>query len=818
MPDVFFPQEPPEQVGSYRILERLGEGGMGTVFLAFDSVLGRRVALKWLKQATPATIERLRQEAHLHARVEHPAVCRLYQVDEWQGCPFLVLQYIQGTTLDQIASQLSMAAKLRIFAALADAVHAAHRQGLIHRDLKPSNLMVEADGAGGWHPYVMDFGLARDEAEGTLTNAGTLLGSPAYMAPEQALAGWVDVRTDVYGLGAAFFEVLTGRPPFLGKVAELLVQVQSEEAPRLRTLLPDASRDLETVVATCLAKDPARRYPSAAALRDDLMCLLDDSPIKARQISPMERMGLWIRRNRLASALIALVALAVLGAGVGYDIQQRRAQTRAYWAERFGREALHMENILQFGRMLPAHDIARELGWVRQQMDHIRNEMRRNPQSRGAGHFVLAQGELMLGDAEAARRDLEQAWTLGHRSPESALALGLSLVQQYEDEIPKAESILDSKAREAKKAELKRNMLDRGHSLLAQARKERGGLFPLVAEVRLAIAEDRLDEAARLAQASVEAEPWNGRALFYLAKALAYRGRKEAQSGRINDAKADYERVLDLMDTAVRLGPSDDTNQDVLKFVWEMGSGLQLRGLDTRASLERSLAASEAMMRLNSERTDMLNNHARILGRLGREVAQHGGDPEPYFLRAEAVMRKVVDAPIRGCGSYPERVRIQAIERLASIAHMRAGHAITRNQDPSSLIQAGLSICHQGIAEGHAQWETYMIMGLLWLDQANAQEKRHQENVDALEQAAQGFRVCAQLNPELSSWTNLAEVLGMVAKRRLERGEDPMKPCVEARSAIQQALAIYPKNPDVLESQKTLESLEARWQARGTKR
>ena len=192
---------PPDQVGKYRILECLGEGGMGTVYLAFDTDLGRRVALKWLKQATPATIDRLRQEAHLHARVEHPAVCRLYQVEEWKGQPFLVMQLIQGTTLDQVAPSLSLASKLRLFAALADGVHAAHRQGLIHRDLKPSNLMVEADGAGGWRPYVMDFGLAREEASGSLTEAGMLLGSPAYMAPEQIRGEWVDVRTDVYGLG-----------------------------------------------------------------------------------------------------------------------------------------------------------------------------------------------------------------------------------------------------------------------------------------------------------------------------------------------------------------------------------------------------------------------------------------------------------------------------------------------------------------------------------------------------------------------------------------------------------------------------------------
>jgi serine/threonine-protein kinase len=304
---------------------------MGWVFLAFDGDLGRRVAIKWLKPAGGEALERLAREAHLHARVEHPAVCRLYHLGDHQGRPYLVLQLVRGETLDKAAPRLPVPVRVRLVATLADGVHAAHRQGLVHRDLKPANCMVEMDEAGHPRPYVMDFGLAREEASHSRTGAGFLAGSPAYMAPEQVKGAWTDPRTDVYGLGALLFETLTGRPPFLGaQVSQLLLQVATEDAPRLRSLDPSLPRDLETVVATCLAKDPARRYPSAAALRDDLLRFLDGRPLLAR------REGLPGRQTR-AQPVTTGHAQHARAIRLGTEIHSKRACQQAGRAVRPGR-------------------------------------------------------------------------------------------------------------------------------------------------------------------------------------------------------------------------------------------------------------------------------------------------------------------------------------------------------------------------------------------------------------------------------------------------------------------------------------------------
>ena len=811
MTDFPNPGAPPAHVGDYHILERLGEGGMGVVYLAFDAALGRRVALKWLRQATPASIDRLHQEAHLHARVEHPAVCRLYQVAEWEGSPYLVMQLIQGQTLDKVAPTLPLASNLRLMATLADGVHAAHRQGLIHRDLKPANLMVEPDEAGGWRPYVMDFGLARDEMSGSLTEAGMLLGSPSYMAPEQVSGGWTDARTDVYGLGASLFEILTGRPPFLGQATEILVQVKTREAPLLRSLLPGASRDLETVVQTCLAKDPARRYPSAAALRDDLLRLLDGEPVKARRVPPLERLGLWIRRNRLTSALAALALLSLLATGVVGVAGQRRAQARTYWAQRFGQEAMRMDSIVRFGRMLPAHDVVLQLNQVRQRMEDVRTQMERVPASRGPGRFTLGQGYLLLGDTEAGRRELEAAWTLGHRSAEVSLALGHSLTDLYDRDYSASLGILDPGKRALRQAEIRRDLRDRALELFRRARQELGAAFSLEEEARLALADQRFEDAARLAAAAHDQEPWRYDSLFYLAKALALRAREDDDAGREAPAKAGYERALRVLEIPGSIAPSDDRIQDVRKFIWLAGSSLNLGGLDRMASLERALEASTALHAVNSSRVDMLNAHALILTQLGGERARRGLDPDPFYQRAEAAMKRVVDAPAH---SFPPLIRAKAMERLASLAHTRAARAIKAKADPRPFIEEGLRICAQAQAEGKAQWETYQNRAFLYLDSADHQRAQGQESLESLERSAEALKDCANLNSSPASWNNLAEVLNRQADRLVSRGEDPRGALEAARKALRQSSALAPDQSGTLGLMGDGDLLEARWAIR----
>ncbi len=306
----------------FELLGELGRGGMGVVYKARERAVGRVVALKMIRTAGPTTpLEqaRFQLEVELAARVRHPHVVTVYGAATHRGRPFVVLEYVEGGTLRDRRPG-SPAAAARLMAVVAEAVQALHGQGIVHRDLKPSNVLLTADGA----PKIADFGLAKlaagaDAAAAGLTATGHVLGTPAYMAPEQA-SGVRNVgpEADVHALGAILFELLTGRAPFAGSsVLEVLDQVRSAEPPSLRGLNPAVPRDLDVICRKCLAKDPARRYATAGELAADLRRHLDGRPITARPAGRAERAWRWVRRNRAAAGLAAasLALLATLAVG-----------------------------------------------------------------------------------------------------------------------------------------------------------------------------------------------------------------------------------------------------------------------------------------------------------------------------------------------------------------------------------------------------------------------------------------------------------------------------------------------------------------------
>jgi tetratricopeptide (TPR) repeat protein len=295
------PWPAPARLGPYALGEVLGQGGMGRVYAAQDLVLDREVALKLLWRTDPGLQERFLQEARLQARLDHPSICKIYQVEASGSNPYIAMQRVRGKGLLEVALNLEPEAVLDLMGTCASAVHAAHEAGMIHRDLKPCNILLEPDSQGGWHPMVVDFGLAKDLDGPNLTVGSRVLGTPDYMAPEQAMGRGASVASDVYALGATFYAFLAGRPPFQAdSPAELMLKQSREAPPSLRSLNPDVPAGLEAILAKCMAKAPAKRYVSALALAEDLQRLKAGRPLLAQ--GP----------QRLRQACAALAALAVL--------------------------------------------------------------------------------------------------------------------------------------------------------------------------------------------------------------------------------------------------------------------------------------------------------------------------------------------------------------------------------------------------------------------------------------------------------------------------------------------------------------------------
>jgi tetratricopeptide (TPR) repeat protein len=336
-------ETPPEQIGPYRIVRELGRGGMGVVYLARHEPLNRSVAMKLLRgTAAPERVARFRRESEAIAALRHANVVQVFEVGDHDGRPFEVMEFVPGGSLaNRLAvSSLPPTEAAKVVEAAARAVAAAHARGVIHRDLKPANILLDPPNG----PKVADFGLAKfcdsDPASGFETESGVLLGTPGYMAPEQAAGSdGVGPAADVYGLGAVLYECLTGRPPFkAATVLETLDQVRSLDPVSPRRLEPKVPRDLDTVCMKCLDKDPNRRYRSAAALADDLGRFLRGESVVARPVGPARRLGKWIRRRPALAALLAtsggaLIALSVVIVMYNARLREALDQARAATAE-----------------------------------------------------------------------------------------------------------------------------------------------------------------------------------------------------------------------------------------------------------------------------------------------------------------------------------------------------------------------------------------------------------------------------------------------------------------------------------------------------
>jgi hypothetical protein len=368
--------DPPGLVPGYEILGELGRGGMGVVYKARHLRLKRLVALKMIKAgvlAQAAELDRFRREAEAVAHLQHPNIVQIYEIGEHAGGPFLSFEFVSGGSLAERlrGAPLPLREATRLVETLARAVHYAHQRGIIHRDLKPANVLLSAAcGLAGPSsgsafsdnsdpakpqaaevvPKLTDFGLAKQlDADQGQTQSGVVMGTPGYMAPEQAAGRTREVgpAADVWALGVLLYECLTGRPPFRADtMVDLLLRVLNDDPVPPRRLRSGIPRDLETITLKCLRKEPGRRYGSAAELADDLTRFLEHEPIRARPVGAAERAVRWVRR-RAAGVLTVLLVLLALGSATGglwlwqrwQDEQEQASEARLRAEERGRAEA-----------------------------------------------------------------------------------------------------------------------------------------------------------------------------------------------------------------------------------------------------------------------------------------------------------------------------------------------------------------------------------------------------------------------------------------------------------------------------------------------
>jgi serine/threonine-protein kinase len=617
----------------YELLEVLGRGGMGEVRKAYDPDLGRFIALKLLRNTTADQAQRLMQEARAQARVDHPHICKVYGVGELDGQPFLAIQFVNGKTLREAGREMTRPQLVRVMLQVADALHAAHRQGLIHRDVKPTNILIEKTDSGNWVPYVADFGLAREVEAAGVTASGAA-GTPLYMAPDQARGDVkkLDCRSDVYSLGATLYELLAGRPPFQGDSAlAVMLKAVHEEALPLRKIDSSIPADLETIVMKALEKEPARRYDTARAFAEDLQRYLDGEPIYGRRASLGYRLSKRARKHLglVVAASIAILIAAVFG---GYAVRTRRlAAQQGALAQRFGQEVAQMMATARIASLMPLHDLRPEMSEIRRRMSAVETQMGKlGTVAAGPGHYALGRGYLILERYDEALRELDAAWATGFRSPALAYALGMAHSKLYERALAELRKSGDEKLDAARRDELARVHRDPALRYLKDVQLEEGEAVdaPEYVEALIALDEQRFGEAHRLAQTAAKRASWLFEARTLDGDIYFTAGKQRSLKGDIDGALEQYQRARETYRAVAEVAHSSSA-----AHLGECREQLEVLGIQIDrdhppdADVQVALSACAAAATTRPDDAAPLVAQASAWGHLGHYQSRHGVSP-----------------------------------------------------------------------------------------------------------------------------------------------------------------------------------------------
>jgi eukaryotic-like serine/threonine-protein kinase len=529
---------------------------MGLVFKGYDSNLKRFAALKILHAESPQLSRRFAQEARLQAKIDHPNVCKVYEVGEVDGKNFIAMQFIPGKTLRDVA--LKIEEKARIIKQVAEALHSAHKEGLVHRDIKPTNIMVVKTEEGLWHPYILDFGLASEQESSGLTMPGIVVGTPQYMAPEQARAdtSHVDRRTDVYGLGATLYELLSGRTPYAGKSsAEVLIKVIQDDPIPIRKIEPSIPIDLETIVMKCMQKESQQRYQSAKELYEDLQRYLDGDPISARPVRLSERLIKKARKNKVAAASIGAALLITLILVSALIWVQTKSSVQARYAREFGEEVRSIESLMSSVYSAPIHDIRGELAVARKRLAKIENRTREaGSWAYGPGHNALGLGYFAIGDYDKAFENLQIAYQSNYREPSTIYTLGKLYGIRYQRELAEVSSIKNKVLRDDQIAKVEKEFRNPAVAYLKMSKASIDS--PAYAEGLIAFYEKRYDDALKNAIAAYKQAGWSYDAKELEGELYLSRGAELEDKGESEKAVKDFAAAADANRIALDLGRS----------------------------------------------------------------------------------------------------------------------------------------------------------------------------------------------------------------------------------------------------------------------
>lgn len=852
------PEIPPSLFARFESFVFLGRGGMGAVYRARDFRLGRDVAVKLLFGADPEKGGSVLREARSQARLEHENACKVHEAGVADHVRFIVMQLIHGAPLDAAQSGMTLEEKVGVIRKIASALQEAHRIGILHRDVKPSNILVERGEDGAWKPYIMDFGLAREMGDSGNTVTGTIMGTPAFMAPEQA-AGKVrslDRRTDVYSLGATLYDVLAGRKPFVAdSLIQLLDLVINQEPLPIRKVDRNIPQDLEAIVMKCLEKEPGARYESARALGDDLQRFLDGEPVKARRASLAYVLFKRAKKHRAAVALAGAALVAMLVVAALWVRGRRIAAEQATLSRELGESVKEMELFLRSAHGMPLHDIERERDLIRTRLGEIEAGMATAGKiGQGPGHYALGRGHLTLQEPEAALEHLKKAKAAGYTSFGLDYALGISLSELYRSALQKTKRIENAEQRRARVAAIEDEYKV---PMLQHLRAALGGSIeaPAYVEGLIAFYEGRHDEARALAQKAFAKAPW-----LYEAKKLEGDILFAVGSRYRADAAFDHDQMMiwfrqaeDAYRTAADLGRSDPAIHEADCDLWtQVMNAASQHDESMRPSFEAACAACERAIAASSKSASGQLKLAQAHNSFAWWVAtgDHPGEnPERAIdeavKRAEAAAQRSPTDPMapysvgavwrtraifasnrgldvghaveRGIAGYKEALRLDpafpwALNELCALLSMRARWEDLHGKDPQASLTEAVAQCDRAIALDAGFLFPKMGLVVAYITKAEYLLSTGRSPEAAITPAIAAIESVKKQNPTwiwIPSW--LAHLRSIEAAHATSAGEDPTLALERAEESTREVERLGPSSTLAHLARGEVSLVKARW-------
>lgn len=860
----------PIYIGPYRLLELLGTGGMGRVFLAEQTEpIQRQVAVKLLKTslAGAEAHRRFQAEQRALARLDHPNIGRILDAGTTEeGTPYFAMERVDGKPLVRFcdSQKVSLRGRLRLMIEVCRGVAHLHRKQVLHRDLKPSNILVSrVDGKPV--PKIIDFGIAKalDQplVEATLATGG-FLGTPSYMSPE-ALDGSsdLDTRTDVYSLGVLLYELLTGVKPFevkTGGLAALMQRLQQDKTPRPSTrwgeLQPEerhelaAKRqlsevdltkrlrdDLDWVVLKAMAQDREERYGSADALAEELQRYLEFLPLQASPPSFGYRLGKMLRRHRVAVAASTMF-LVLAGSAVTYHLYSRqRVSDRT---AQLTREVERIGWLQRVAYQLPAGDRRAEHELIRQGMQRIETTTQNlGGLDRGAGDYALGRGALALGQLETAREHLQRAWQGGYQLPEAALTLGSVLGDLYEQRLERSRLLPSAQARRRARqdagvtlrdpaidmlnrgresAEVSPNLLEARITLLQvdqsdaeqQEARRRGG-DQVSAEEDLGLRRQRLERVVELADAALAERPWLYEAHFLKGRALRQQAERLEMNHDLDAAEELLEKEVEAVQLGLTIGRSDP--HGYLRLCRAKAEQLTFAVRHIRPGVdERHQEVLETCAQVRRIDPDLaeadLTESRAWLDLVDVQVWDRNDDPAESLEHAKGMLLR-----------YLERRPNSMIARLAIARGLaQLGHYQIRNgQDPMQTLDDNILWLQESLELEPHNPDVHLDLGRAYASRADHRMNRGGDPRDDLTTSLKHGRIAVEQGPDaLPGYLYLGVTHVRLTQYLIEHGIDPSEGIAEGKQTIETLVNRWPTNAASANVMANLLMLEGIWQVK----